>query len=103
MDSTHIELVVSHAHAEIGRYLLEPGLFILGSAEDASIPLPHPGVAAEHARLWVSETGEVSIEPGEGQVTLDGHIVDSRTAVYPGQNVGLAELSLSLTGSAGEA
>jgi serine/threonine protein kinase len=75
---------------------LGPGAFVLGSGPAASVRLEGAGLAENHLRLWVGESG-VKLEPLEGELRVEGCAVDGYLVLFPGQEADLGNgLSLEL-------
>ena len=69
-----------HLGAEMS---LRPGRYAIGTDENCDIVLSDSRLAARHAFLILSDD-QVSIEPGDGAVTVDGAQVDGRVVVETG-------------------
>ena len=59
---------------------LRPGRYAIGTDENCDIVLSDTQLAARHAFLILSDD-QVSVEPGDGAVTVDGTRVDGRVVV----------------------
>jgi hypothetical protein len=59
---------------------LRPGRYAIGADDDCEIVLSDSRLAPRHAFLIVSDD-QVSVEPGDGAVTVDGAKIDGRVVV----------------------
>jgi type III secretion system YscD/HrpQ family protein len=59
---------------------LRPGRYAIGTDDDCDIVLSDSRLAQRHAFLIVSDD-QVSVEPGDGAVTVDGANIDGRVVV----------------------
>jgi type III secretion system YscD/HrpQ family protein len=66
-----------HLGAEMS---LRPGRYAIGTDDDCDIVLSDSRLAPRHAFLIVSDD-QVSVEPGDGAVTVDGAQIDGRVVV----------------------
>ncbi len=72
----------------IGQYILEPGEYVLGKAEDCSIVLRTDAVSSYHAMLIIAPEGLAVEDLSSIEGTfLDGYAVTERTAFLPTQSL----------------
>ena len=96
MGSPRIKAIVFANGAELARYALDHGEYILGCAPDCSIPVNLDGIASRHARLLVGGDGSLVVESLDDahSILLDDAPITSPAAVAPNQTLQIGPASL---------
>ncbi|MST00636.1 MAG: FHA domain-containing protein [Pedosphaera sp.] len=95
MNPTHV--IAYQDGVVLGQYLLEPGEYVVGKAEDCSIILGTAAVSSYHATLIVAADGLAVEDLGSAEGTfLDGQPVMERTAFTPAQSLQLGGVILQV-------
>jgi serine/threonine protein kinase len=89
-----IELIALKDSEEIGRWLLDPGVYTIGASSSCSIALDAAEVAPVHSRMSLSEDGTISVEASGGSLTVDGEAISASAIVLPNQTIGIGGLQL---------
>ncbi len=81
----------------LGQYLLEPGEYLMGKAEDCSIILRTDAISSYHATLIVGQEGLAVEDLASVEGTfLDGQFVSERTSFTPAQSLQLGRVLIQV-------
>jgi serine/threonine protein kinase len=98
MATPQFEIIVEHSSAELGRYTVVPGEYIIGRASTSSIPIKVGPVSRQHARLLVDENGSVQVEDlnSANGTLLNDAVISGITSWTPGQSLCIGDATLTL-------